>query len=334
MVQLSRSRRWGPADSPRVEAAEVITGPVRHGLIDGVEIDFRHPDIDPDDWEPRPWWHLATYSVGSAGLVFPSDGELQVPPITDGLKVEAGDRVRIASVAYENEGPLFLHPHDSHVYEAQIVVDRANGATEQGSILTLFGVTSLRMGNETEAFRTMAARVCSTLGLERLNDFDFPRMAARNRGLVEEATYNLRRAESAFYSLDRMLKFVEDNKTAPDEIEKMWGNEWWNPVLESLINAAAYGGYLLARSETDGAEGAIEAATKRKMVLDEGRLANKDIDGRRLRAREIWAANPRYTLNQVALMIALELKKDKSGIMASIKEEVPETSPSFARLQK
>lgn len=321
------SRRWGP-DCVRVDVAELITGPARQGLIDGVEIDLRESRIDANEWEPRPWWHFASDSAGSARLAFPSDEELGVPRLDSAVDLGAGDRVYVGEVSTEDAGPRFLHRHDRTTLTAELVVARADGRTEKaGHKLRFFGVTELRNSPPHEAFDRMAMRANALLNLDRLNDYPLPHFAARKKGLTDEAAYFLRAAESAFRNVARPLEQLdgEDDKNRPYEF---WGPEWWKEDLAHLLNAAVLGGYLLARSETDDLE---KTLVNRDRILDEGRIKLKDYDGRRSRAREIWAKHPRYAINRVAQVIAQELGKDKASVMASLWPEVPDTSPSYAK---
>lgn len=321
------SRRWGP-DSDRVDAAEAITGPTRHGTIDGVAIDLRHPDIKAEEWEPRPWWHLASDSAGSARLSFPSDVGLGVPALGGAVELRPGDRVSVAGTSSEDIGAKFLHAHDRSARLLELIVTRADGSTAiSPHTLRLFGTTELRNSPPHEAFDRMALRAVALVDVERLNDYRLSHIAARKKGLADEATYFLRAAESSYRSLERSLAQLdeEDDKNRP---YSFWGSDWWRDDLVRLLNQAAVGGYLLARSETDGLERSI---VDRNRNLDEGRGKLKDYDGRRPRAREIWAKHPRYTINRVATEIARELGKDKASVMASLWSEVPETSPSYSK---
>lgn len=321
------SRRWGP-DSPRVDAAESITGPQRHGVVDGVIIDLRHTDIDAIEWEPRPWWHLASDSAGSARLSFPSDADLGIPPLTGAVALRAGDRVSAVGASSEDIGPKFLHAHDRSARLLDLVVTRADGSTEPSPHkLRLFGTTELRNSPPHEAFDRMALRATALVDVDRLNDYDLPHFAARKKGLADEATYFLRAAEGSYRNLARPLAQLdtEEDKNRPYE---HWGPEWWRDDLVRLLNQAALGGYLLARSETDGLERSI---VDRDRNLEEGRGKLKDFDRRRIRAREIWAKHPGYTINKVGQLIAQELGKEKSSVIASLWPEVPPTSPSYTR---
>ena len=100
-------KMWGP-DSERVRAAARITGPDRVGVIDGVEVDFRCSSIDPAEWEPRPWWHFASDSQGSARLRFPSDDEFSVPAMKGAIALGTGDAVRAIDASTDEAGAAFL----------------------------------------------------------------------------------------------------------------------------------------------------------------------------------------------------------------------------------
>lgn len=323
--QKSR-HRWGP-DCERVDQAERIASWERRGKIDGVSFDFRHTKIPADQWEPRPWWHIASDGEGSAGLAFPSDKSLGLPFLADAVQLHEGDAVQIDSVLSVDRGPNFLHPHDKTAMAADLRVIRANGDEELApKRLLFFGTTELREGMHSTVFERMAGRLVARFDLDRLNDYDLPHFAAKKKGLEDEAIYSLRRAEMAFGGLSRCLDELDKSEDPGEVLRTYWGPGWWRDGLDALINSAALGGYLLARSETEHLEA---EKIKQGAVLAEGRGKNKDFDLRRQRAREIWEVHPTYSCNRVAREIAQELNKDKSSIMASIWEEVPPTSPSY-----
>nr|MBO81436.1 hypothetical protein [Citromicrobium sp.] len=236
------------------------------------------------------------------------------------IALGTGDAVRAIDASTDEAGAAFLHPHDRNTIRLSLQVERADGRSQDGGFVTLFGATSLRLAPPHEAFERMAARLCSMLGLAQLNDYPLPHFAARRNGLVEEAAYFLRTAESRGSDLCRWLDELQDE-----------GDSYGNDMARDAINAAALAGYLLARSETDLAEPALDEKARRDKVLEGGRLALKDYDGRRVRAQEIWEKHPAWTINKVATDVARELGKDKASVMASLWAEVPETSPSYKK---
>src|SRR5690606_31649938 len=106
------------------------------------------------------------------------------------------------------------------------------------------------------------------LNLHDINEFDLPHFAARKVGLTSEAAAFLKRADSGMSQLRREWREFEraDDK---DKLLRFWGKNWWREGLYDLLNSAALGGYLLARSEAEPLE---KGRAKQDEVLASGRV--------------------------------------------------------------
>jgi len=125
------------AQSETALIAAAIAGEQRHGFIDGVEVDFRHPDLPASDWEAAAWWYVWGVPPRNAGIIFPAEAELDLDALREAkgmmgaalvpVFARAGDRVSIINVVPKIEDRRFDHPHDAQQRLAYLQIERPSG---------------------------------------------------------------------------------------------------------------------------------------------------------------------------------------------------------------
>lgn len=298
-------------------AAEIACGG-RLGVLDGVEVDFRHPELPPEDWEARPFWHVWGSPPSNAGILFPGEAshapEAQLREFKGGLSipliaVAAGDRISIESVITEIADRRFDHPHDAQKRLALLRIEKASGeVVHPPGPLMFYGTTQIRRGATRESFDHILGRICRHAGTETLyerglngyykgTDFDW------DMPLEQIARHFAADAHDAFFDLQS--RFPE--------------GDLGGAHLRNLANSAALAGFLLGKIE----------ARKSEQVAGSV-MANRDRATEKVtrvdwlaKAKAIWAEHPDWRRTRVAHMIAEGSDDDPRAIMRAIKKIDP-----------
>lgn len=335
------------AEGQTAQEALAVADASRAGVVAGVAVDFRHPDLPPGEWIARAWWDVAHDSEAHAGFIFEEEAvacerELAAMPESGAQDlmdrralimrklalphVKPGDRISVESVVPRIVGGPFHHPHDMTVRLANLVCTKPSGETiRPASPLTFYGITQLRTGPERDAYDRLADRILLAVGGLDPRKYEVTRKYREDAAgrwqdapLDVRAAHAIEQADNAITDLVAILGTLEDEGRA-------------GALLRCAVNEAALAGFLQAKHESTRAE---QWAGKQKPRLDQGRLANKDYDNRRALALQIWADKPKAAINEVSKIVAQKLGKEKSSVMNSLWEIVPETSRSFRRAQE
>jgi hypothetical protein len=297
-------------------AAALIAGPDRHGVIDGVHIDFRHPDLDPAEWEPAPWWYVWGDGPAHAGILFPSEvaagseedlrfikGDLDVPLIA----ARAGDVITVRYVTPLIRDGRFDHPHDKTRMLAFLRIERPSGEiVEPNKPLTFFGATILREAATRDAFDHLLSRACVLSGTAHLYEQgvngEYPGRWSWNMPLEEIGRHLGADAHDAYF---RLLKLLPDEGLG---------------YLRQLANKAALAGFLIGKAEAKKAEHIAGAVLANR---DKATAATTRIDWR-VRAAKIWQEHPLWKRRRVAKLIQEDdPDAELSSIMRSIRKLDP-----------
>lgn len=319
-----------PDSTNRREPNELCRG-ARHGYVEGVEVDFRHPDLPPSEWEPRIGWHAWFDSPDSAGVIFPSEAKTPLREFREqrgvdaefaAVYVRAGDRLCIDRVVSEVAEARLDHSHDREQRCAYLQIARKSGEVEKlVKPMTFYGTTQIREGAPRHAFDHMIERLCRSSGLGRVEDFSEEK---RRLGFSEYPLWDnaleviaLHAAYHAHQALFYLMDMLPENGSPHDRGERL--------TLQMIANYTALAAFLLAKSEMQKHE-AIALATLSN--LERGTLKITRADWRE-KAKIIWRDNPRRTVNAVAREIAEGSDDDVRSISRAIKPLAPPTSPSF-----
>ena len=305
------------------ERAAAIGAEERHGLIDGVEVDFRHPDLPASDWWADPSWWVWGYQ--RCGVVFPTDAEraredreaarqegIEVPPAHF---LGDGDKITVASVVHKIGDRRFDHPHDAQIKLAYVRLHRANGEViDLENPIPFYGRTRILQHGTREAFDQIAQRICDRLGVDDLPRWGISSTPAGDvweQPLDHLAGIFARDAERAFNNL---LPHLPDDGAPDAKLERA--------NLRKLINKAALAGFLLAKAEARAAEHVARGVWKNLELAQDARLRTDLIAA----AQEVWGKHPTWTKNRVAEAI----RGDASlrSAIRTIERVVPVTSPS------
>lgn len=299
--------------------AAAIGGELRHGIIDGVEVDFRHPDLPASDWEARPFWHVWASPPSHAGIIFPAEaafgearlrGEKQLDDALPAIYANPGDKVTVTSVVPMIKDRRFDHPHDAQHRLAYLRIERPNGdVVDLPEPLAFYGVTQIREGALRETFDHLAARIALHAGVQGLESrqrdpFDFTRYW--DRELSEIA---LRAAQDAHRDYFGLL----------DQLPEGEKGGQLRARLRSLINAASLAGFMLGKVEARKAE-RMGAATLRNQERAVAAVARTDWTEK---AEAIWKDHPEYSRTRVAKLIAEGTDDDQRSIMRRIQSVEP-----------
>lgn len=296
-------------------AAEIATDK-RQGILQGVDVDFRHPDL-PEGWWARPFWYVWGLPPASAGLIFPDEATHTLDELrkakgdmADAAPVYAreGDRLTVSRVEVVNEARFMCHPHDALAYDAFLTLTRTSGETlsDIGPV-RFHGSTRLRGGASREAFDNAMRRIADLQGYWVLPELepvprwdDGPDTVARWHGSVAHRCYS-----NLLEGIDR-----SDGRMRAS--------------LNSLSNSAMMAGYALAVHEMRKAE---HDAAVRESNRQRATMARTDSD-REVCAKAIWAEKAWLTVHAVAkqMMESWPEKfgdKDISSLQKSIKRFKP-----------
>lgn len=296
----------GPTSGVRGQGLAVLSAE-RAGLVDGVHVDFRHPDIEPGQWEARYWWPVWGDSENHCGFCFPTEGkfsetELRADHRTSDpnfplVIARPGDRIVVESVTTEIVGGAFDHIHDRTKKMASLALRRSDGTIERtGHRMALYGVTQLKRGPQFDTYDRLAARVLSEYpGADPLKFEITAALPAvfMERSLGEEAAEAIEDAELSIEKM-RQAGLLEGDLAY---------------FIKDAISAAARAGFLRAKHESKPAETRVKQTQDN---LAEGPRTLKKFEwiGE---ARRISEASPEMRRNAIAngVIQALGLSQDK-----------------------
>lgn len=168
----------------------------RHGTLDGVEIDLRHPDLDPNEWEMLPlgledrrnsrtpfiWFPgLGEWTAGSeleaeCATMSPKEAarlrRLYKEDVTPDATVFAGDRIIISKVIISTRNDPFTHKHDQEVRYAFLKIVRTNGKTQRLKVpIRFLGRTTFQLhGSHWNVLEKIAQRIFARFDLHSIDD--------------------------------------------------------------------------------------------------------------------------------------------------------------------
>lgn len=314
-----RIKQREAAAGEQAKLATAIAGEQRVGVLDGVEVDFTHPELPAGEWEALPWWNVAGPPPNNAGILFPSEAAHRLSDDWREVKgswadfpfveVRAGDKITVESVLVKLEGGGFDHPHDRQVRLASLKVERPNGEVlRPDGPLGFYGTGRILQHGSREAFDHIVDRVLSHAGVE-----DFPppipdevHVSLWSRPLEEIALFFTQEAHRSFFKL---------NDTLPPD----GAGGLQRAHLRSLANAAALSGFLLAKLEARKPESAARGVMANRAKGTDAVRRDDWPD----KASAIWAAHPEYRRTTVAKLVAEGTDDDERAIMRAIKSVDP-----------
>lgn len=289
-------------------------------VVDGVNVDFQHAELPPGEWAARPFWYVWGYPPTNAGVIFPSEAKFGLDELRrskgmdneDGILkailVNEGDGLSVERVECESEDRRFDHPHDIERRLAYLQITRADGVVEKlDKPLAFFGVSEIRNGALRQSFDNIAARAEYILGRDISNEWATGTVRFWDQPFDQAASQLLSKARCEYADLAAVLDDISSAK------------------LLSIINAAALGGFLLAKHELREAE---RIADGTRTGLDRSHAARRD--GEVLEtARAIWKKNRSWTANRVARdLLKIRPEREQTSLARSIMHLAPITSPS------
>lgn len=281
----------------------------RHGKLDGVEVDFRHPDI-PDDWLPRPQWYVAGRPPNNAGILFPSEAlaldrlddseRARYPDKLEAIEARPGDRICVDRALPQIIDGRLDHPHDRQCWLVYLRLERPSGELiKLPEPLSFYGSTQVRDGPTREAFDHILDRICKHAGVREIHELRDPYGFRWSASLDLVAQHFGAEAYDDYF---RLLQMLGDNGPA-------------KALLRAIANDAALAGFMLAKVEMRKAE-AVALAGERNRQRGTAKVTRLDW---RERAKQIWADHPDYRRTKVANIIAEGTDDDPGSIMRAIK---------------
>jgi hypothetical protein len=304
----------------RIAVELATTG--RVGELEGVLIDLTHPDLPPDEWWARPWWHVFGDGAHHCGLVFPGEASA---PVEDwqrsksdverpAIYANPGDKVTVARVQQVANVSFLHHPHDYSIRRAYLTLTRPDGSTvDDVGPLAFYGKTRIMGHGSREAFDNAIARIAELepAGLCWPALLDASRRPTWENGPDVVAKYHAAEAHDDLFKLLDALP--PDDHTAYVH-------------LRSLVNSAMLAGFALAKHEAHRAERQAAGAARGAKA---GAEKTADTAARDM-AKQLWDENPTQTAYWVAKQICAAHKdKDPNTVTRSIKHLTPPTSKSY-----
>jgi hypothetical protein len=337
-----RNHPWTEDDTRRYMELRRIFGPDRHGSVDGVEFDLRHPSIDPKEWFTNIiGCKTASYGMGLAPFLwFPWMGTfdaeaLRVEHLADEKRfgrahdkkrfkalvrqftpehfVDIGDKLFVDRVEREAIGGAFEHPHDNEIRHAYLHIVRANGKIQKVKTpLTFVGNTSLFAPRSSrQYFEIISRRILDHFGLNQLSDvMSFP------EDELDQGGYALGALERAFFLAERTQ---EARRLA---LGADWRAREERDAIENvrLLNDAVLLGYIWAKAEDEmGMRPLAEATLRAKRGGERG--GRRSGAARRTKRAKTWepaartlalqirAGHPTYSQDRVANEIITRWKE-------------------------
>lgn len=316
-------------------AAEIATHS-HYGILEGVEIDFRHPLLPLGEWHTDPCWHVWGDGPQQAGVIFPLeainggvDDMRSARGICDTFPtifVRPGDKIKIHTVFILIEDHVFEHLHDKQRKLAYLQITRQDNSIEfLDKPMTFYGATKLQNGPWRLQFDNVIDRIKQHANQNDLSGMSgsFTPIPPEGRPATteEQAYFAAQAAHRSYFELYDAINELKNSKKAA-----------MLASLNRLANSAAMAALLLSKIE----------------ALRANELASKTIQtGRKLgeananqywvaEAERLWTENPSLTLNRVAKLISHGDENDKRSIMKSrgVNKACPKSSPSWEKVQK
>ena len=184
------------ADLRRFSILREISHFARHGVVEGVEFDLRHKELDPRHWgmfligdkylrsdgQPFiwfPWYGVFDKEAVRRSIVSEEDGPPSEAAVRRMLKyltpevfAYSGDKITIDHVRVVHTGDPFSHQHDFELRLAFLKIIRKNGRMAQVKTpIRLLGHTSLLLrGNSRNIIEKLTARIFAHHKIESLTD--------------------------------------------------------------------------------------------------------------------------------------------------------------------
>lgn len=310
-AELEERLGYALSDDARVHLAlHDLWSEGRVGVIQGVEIDLRHPSLD-SNWSPT--WLFGSEGTGPSR----EDGPWLVFPWTEAWDrkgwrgagrpcvIKAGDRVRIEFVKRVRVGTEINHPADRERRDAYLIVERSSGGKARPKRPVVFwprlSLMRPRLAGR-PTFPRVAARVCDELGIQDLESYRFSEEDGIS--LTEAAVEEGR-------GVRIHLKMLTDHLGRPEQGD--WDSER-DRILDYIVNSAVAFGYLAAQGEAE--QYIAPAAQERRMIarasskggLLSGKVRQVKVDQWRALAKpiilEIMAERGTHTRDNVANELA------------------------------
>lgn len=283
-------------------AASLIGGRLRIGHLQGVSVNFQHPDLPPD-YEALPWWYVWQAPPSSAGLIFPSEAAVGLEALRNAkglgdlmpIFAEAGDTLTVARVEVVDEGGCLDHPHDREVRLATLALTKASGEIIEAGPLAFYGCGRVIGHGSREAFDHILDRVLRHAGTDQ-----FP---GPERLLEAGGPWGLKRTE------DAAMMFAKQAHDAFHRVaDPLADGDRTKANLQMMINAASLSGFLLAKLEhrsdeekrirqIEGARLAAQGKTPADLLKAARKLAAEPGWSRTAIARELegeWGNPPKF----------------------------------------
>lgn len=316
------------AEGEDAAIAARIAGPARHGVLQGIEVDFRNSQIPPD-WEPYAWWYVWDGGRTRPSLLFPSEAVFGLTHLRDemGLSddtaepiwLQPGDKVSVDRVETVKTDRRFDHPHDAETKLVFLKVVRADGTQELPPVpLPFYGTSRLFRGAKRSSFDSIVERAMASAAMEA----DNPALAMEpwvnwwEKPLAVHASSEARRALRAYWELHSSLNSVSNGKLTAH--------------LRRLANSAALAGFLLAKAEAKKPEHMAAA------IFSNGQKGADAVrrDDWRDKAQALWNEHPTDTVNSVAVRIMEGTDDEVRSIARAIKSLAPASSRTNTRKKR
>jgi len=331
-----RITEYAVAEGAEADIAAEIATKTHYGILQGVEVDFRHASLPVDEWHASPWWDVWGDGTDHAGVIFPDEaawGDIAEIKRRKGIDdtfpviyVSAGDKISVEEVLVHRDDRIFDHAHDSETRLAFLKITRRDGSTVVLNKPMMFhGATRLRNEGWRLQFDNMLDRIKRHNGVESVFDYPVYGEPIPETGiLLSEKRQALLAARDAYESFFNILDAL-DKIDAPNVGQLKAG-------LRNLANQSARAALLLGKVEAQRAEDIASNAVKGGKRMG---LANANqywVD----EAERLWNENPNWTLNRIAETISHGEANDKRSIMKArgVVLACPRTSSSWAGCQK
>lgn len=319
MRQRLANETWGAGAIAK--AAFEVSRADREGLVDGVLVDFRHPNIPAGEWAARPNWHIWPAGPTQCGFALPSattyalttileDGEAPNPRFC----ANPGDRITVVQAvpAVTPEGREFDHLHDKVIRLADLVLTRPNGEQVYSPHpLPFYGVTQLREGPLHDAYDRLVARVLAEHGNPDTTAFEDKKIlgvgfmdewrSPHSMSMDQRALYHAGEAERALAKLVAILEPLDDECDRP------------MAKLREFARQLALAGFFQAKHELRTAQ---SEASRVRQGAARGRSQAKANDNRFEFARDIWRDEPGLTLSGLATQVIEQLYNAGGELLA------------------
>ena len=281
----------------------------RHGEIDGIRFDFRHPELPVSKW----LMPTVTTRLGTSGIAFvknkpyfwfPWYGSFESlgdnPIMPDVILVE-GDVVSIADVETLFIGKQFSSPPDREVKRALLKVTHSDGSTETIRNGIIFKAAAAVVENiaSCSIFDALSLRIMEYFKIESLRYFT-------GISANSEAEYRALSGASFIEEYFGDLRPLLEESPTRSEDHKFTFDLW------EIINSAVGMGYFWAQveAETEIVPLAVQAKQTKLRAKDAGRKSGVS---RRAKSKKSW----RDEAKQIALTFRAkrpDISQDELGI--------------------